>query len=224
MNYFNIVQVRIAILALFKVKEKGFISTRKFKETIIFLENFHYAYNAITSGRASRFESIYAKFSINLRKCSSKTESQDKIDELLIEPLNKLFPDFEQFSKGFASLTFTKKAKPSNVKTKYTIQKLNSMFENEEVFSDLGSIEHIVSESTGGNTFNIGNLILLEEKLNGKAGNLSYLEKKEIYKKSTFTWINQFVSENETWKNDQIEIRADQLAQIYYTDILGKEI
>ncbi|QRM89191.1 DUF262 domain-containing protein [Lacinutrix sp. WUR7] len=224
MNYFNIVQVRIALLALFKVKEKGFISTKKFKETIIFLENFHYAYNAITSGRASRFESIYAKFSINLRKCASKTEAQNKIDELLIEPLNKLFPDFEQFSKGFTSLTFTKKAKPSNVKTKYTIQKLNSFFENEEVFSDLGSIEHIVSESTGGNTFNIGNLILLEEKLNGKAGNLSYLEKKSIYKKSSFTWMNQFVNDNETWENDQIETRADQLAKRYYKDILGKEI
>lgn len=224
MNYFNIVQVRIAILALFKVKDKGYISTKKFKETILFLENFHYAYNAITSGRASRFESIYAKFSISLRKCSSKIESHSEIDKLLIEPLNKLFPDFEQFSKGFASLTFTKKAKPSNVKTKYTIQKLNSMFENEEVFSDLGSIEHIVSESTGGNTFNIGNLILLEEKLNGKAGNLSYIEKKAIYNKSTYTWINQFVNDNETWENDQIETRTDQLAKIYYKEILGKEI
>lgn len=224
MNYFNIVQVRIALLALFKVKEKGFISTKKFKETVLYLENFHFAYNAITSGRASRFETIYAKFSINLRKCSSKTEAHNKIDELLIEPLNKLFPDFEQFSKGFESLTFTKKTKPSNVKTKYAIQKLNCLYEKEEVFSDLGSIEHLISESTGGNSFNIGNLILLEEKLNGEAGNQNYLEKKKIFKKSSFNWINQFVDDNETWENDQIETRAEQLARIYYTDILKRKI
>lgn len=222
MNYFNIVQVRIALLALFKVKEKGFISTKKFKETILYLENFHFAYNAVTSGRASRFESIYAKFAINLRKVSSKLEAHNKIDELLIEPLDKLFPEFDQFSKGFISLTFTKKTKPSNVKTKYAIQKLNAMFENEDTFSDNGSIEHILSETNGEVSFNIGNLILLEEKLNGKAGDLNYSDKKEIFQKSSYSWINQFINENETWSAENIEARAEQLAQIYYKKILER--
>lgn len=224
MNYFNIVQVRIALLSLFKVKEKGYISMKKFKETVLFLENFHFAYNAITSGRASRFETIYAKFSINLRKCTNKIESHQKIDELLIEPLNKLFPDFEQFSRGFNSLTFTKKAKPSNIKTKYVLQKLNCLFEKEEVFSDLGSIEHIFPETMEENSFNIGNLILLEEKLNGKAGNLSYLDKTKIYLESSYFWINKFVKENETWEKEFIEQRSNKLAKIYYQDILKKEI
>lgn len=222
MNYFNIVQVRIALLALFKVKEKGFISTKKFKETILYLENFHFAYNAITSGRASRFESIYAKFAINLRKALNKLDAHNKINELLIEPLDKLFPEFEQFSKGFISLTFTKKAKPSNVKTKYAIQKLNAMFEKEDIFSDSGSIEHILSETNGEESFNIGNLILLEEKLNGKAGDLNYSDKKEILQKSSYSWINQFVNGNETWNAEDIETRAEQLAQIYYEKILKR--
>jgi len=62
MNYFNIVQVRIALLSLLKLKERNFVSTQKFKETVLFLENFHFAYNSIVSGRASRFENIYSKF------------------------------------------------------------------------------------------------------------------------------------------------------------------
>lgn len=98
------------------------------------------------------------------------------------------------------------------------------MCEKEDVFSDLGSIEHIVSESTGGNSFNIGNLILLEEKLNGETGNQNYTEKKKIFKKSSFSWINQFVNDNETWKNDQIETRAEELARIYYKEIFKKII
>ncbi len=224
MNYFNIVQVRIALLALFKVKEEKNISTKKFKETIQYLENFHFAYNAIVSGRASKFETIYAKFAISLRKCKNQSESHAKIDDLLIKPLNKLFPDFEQFSNGFKSLTFTKKVKPSNVKTKYAIQKLNALFEGEEVFSDIASIEHIIPETKGENASNIGNLILLEEKLNGEAGDLSYFEKKEFYNSSSFLWMNKFIKDHESWEVENIEPRAEKLAKKYYQEILKQEI
>ncbi|HWK57207.1 MAG TPA: DUF1524 domain-containing protein [Parapedobacter sp.] len=224
MNYFNIVQVRIALLALFKIKEKGFVSSKKFKETVQYLENFHFAYNAIISGRASRFETIYAKFAINLRKCKSKSESHAKIDELLIKPLDKLFPDFEQFSRGFTSLTFTKKDKPSNVKTKYAVQKLSMLSEDEDVFSDIGSIEHIVSETQGEITFNIGNLILLEKKLNCKAGNLSYAEKKNIYKSSSYSSVKKFIQDHDSWEIENIGHRAEKLARKYYEEILERKL
>jgi hypothetical protein len=224
MNYFNIVQVRIALLALFKVKDKELISNKKFKETILFLENFHFAYNSIVTGAANRFETIYAKFAIGIRKCENKTEVNTLIDNMLIIPLDKLFPEFEQFSNGFMQLTFTKRDNPSNVKTKYAIQKLNSFYEQEEIFSDLGSIEHIVSESTGNNSFNIGNLIILEQKLNGEAGDLNYTNKKKIYLKSSYNWIKEFTKSNEDWEIDKIESRAKELSKEYYTNILGKQI
>lgn len=62
----------------------------------------------------------------------------------------------------------------TNVKTKYAINKLNSFYSETEVFSDDGSIEHIISEREGGNALNIGNLILLEGKLNDEAGHKDY--------------------------------------------------
>jgi uncharacterized protein with ParB-like and HNH nuclease domain len=224
MNYFNIVQVRIALLALFKVKDEGLINTKKFKETIQFLENFHFAYNSIVSGAANRFETIYAKFAIEIRKCKNKSEVNTLIDTMLIIPLNKLFPNLEQFSNGFIKLTFTKKDNSSNVKTKYAIQKLNSFYEQEEIFSDLGSIEHIVSESSGNNSCNIGNLIILEQRLNNEADNLNYSDKKKIYLKSSYNWIKKFTNNNDDWEIDKIESRAKELSKVYYTKILGKHI
>lgn len=224
MNYFNIVQVRIALLALLKVKDDNLINSKKFKETILYLENFHFAYNAVVSGSSNRFETIYTKFAIDLRKCKNKTEVNTLIDSKLITPLNKLFPDFEQFSNGFIQFKFSKKASSSNVKTKYAIQKLNSFYENEDVFSDSGSIEHIVSESTGNESLNIGNLILLELKLNNEADDLNYTSKKEIYLKSSYSWIKEFTNSNDDWTIDKIENRAKDLSKIYYTEILGKQI
>ncbi len=224
LNYFNIVQVRIALLALFRVKEKDLVSTKKFKDTILFLENFHFAYNAIVSQRANKFETIYSKFAIQLRQSKDKTEAHDLIDKLLIKPLDDLFPDNHQFSKGFISLTYTKKDSPSNLKTKYAIQKLNSFFEGTEIFSDLGSIEHILPETINENSLNIGNLILLEEELNGQAGNLRYPDKRTIYLKSSYKWINQFVENNEKWSEEMIKLRASELSEMYYREIFGRKI
>lgn len=224
MNYFNIVQVRIALLALFKVKENNLISSKKLKETILYLESFHFAYNAVVSGGSNRFETIYTKFAIEIRKCENKSDVNTLIDNILIAPLDKLFPDFEQFSNKFIQLTFSKKDNPSNVKTKYAIQKLNSFYQKEDVFSDLGSIEHIVSESTGEKSLNIGNLILLELKLNNEADDLTYTSKKEIYLKSSYNWINEFTKNNDDWTIDKIESRAKDLSKEYYTNILGRRI
>lgn len=224
MNYFNIVQVRIALLALFKVKEKNLINTAKFKSTIIFIENFHFAYNSIISGSANRFENIYSKFAIELNKCKTKDQVSIKIDKHLIEPINNLFPDFQQFSKGFIELTFSKKDHPNNVKSKYVINKINAFFEGQEVFSENGSIEHILPEKDGLESLRIGNLILLEENLNNIAGDSTYIDKKGTYQKSSYKWIKEFTKDNNTWNKDQLEKRAKELAKIYYSKILKREI
>lgn len=224
MNYFNIVQVRIALLSLFKAKEKNLISSTKFKSTIIYLENFHFAYNSISSGRASKFENTFSKFAINLNASTNKNIATKIIDEQLLTPLNLLFPDYQQFSKGFKALTFSKKDHPNNVKSKYVINKINSYFESSEIFSDLGTIEHIKSEKDGFDSLNIGNLIILENKLNNQADALPYLDKKKIYLKSSFKWINEFVKSNENWEVNSISNRAEELCKLYYTKILEKTI
>jgi len=225
MDYFNIVQVRIALLALFKAKENEMISSSKFKNTIQYLENFHFAYNSIISGGANRFENIYSKFAIALKKCTTKEEVHLKIENDLINSLDQLFPKYDQFKQGFLKLTFSKKNHPNNIKSKYAINKLNSLYEGQEVFSDIGSIEHIKSEKEKEEiSLNIGNLILLEESLNNSAGSKNYLDKKDIYTKSSYKWIQNFVKENNEWNDESIFQRAEELAEIYYTKIFNRKI
>ncbi|WP_017257598.1 DUF262 domain-containing protein [Pedobacter arcticus] len=224
MNYFNIVQVRIAILSLYKAKDKDLISTAKFKNTITFLENFHFAYSSIFSGRANRFENTYSKFAIGLNSAKNKTNANDIIDENLIAPLDNLFPNYSEFSKKFIELTFSKKDHPNNIKSKYIINKINSYYENVDVFSDNGTIEHIRSEKVDSESLNIGNLILLEEKLNNQAGDKSFKDKKEIYLKSSYKWIKEFTNSNDDWDKESIILRAEELSKIYYTKIIGKTI
>lgn len=223
-NYFNVVQVRIALLALFDAKQRGIIDLTMLKSTLSYLENFHFAYNAILANRTNRLEKIYSSFAIAFRKASTKAIAQDIIQNKLITPLDELFPTFETFSTKFAALTFTKKDRVSNVKTKYAINKLNSFYSHTEIFADDGSIEHIISEREGGDALNIGNLILLEGKLNDEAGYKDYSDKRATYAKSNYAWVKNFIVQYQQWDLSMIAQRAKELAKVYYSEILKKEL
>lgn len=221
---FNVVQTRIALLALYDVKERDLISTAQFKKAIITMENFHFAFTAICSMRTNNLEGIYSRFAIDLRKCTNKQETSKVIEERLITPLEKLYPKYNSFKAGFGELIYSKKDVPMNVKTKYTVYKLNCYFSGKEIFEDDGSIEHIVSETAGESALNIGNLILLEQELNREAGEKDYLDKLYYYKKSNYDWIQKFIKENDVWSEEKIRDRAEKLADIYYKDILMRTV
>lgn len=221
---FNVVQTRIALLALYDVKERNLISTEQFKKAIITMENFHFAFTAICSMRTNNLEAIYSRFAIALRKCTNKQETSKVIEEKLIVPLEKLYPKYNLFKAGFGELIYSKKDLPKNIKTKYVVYKLNCFFSQKEIFEDDGSIEHIVPETTGENALNIGNLILLERELNREADEKDYLDKLCYYRKSKYDWIQRFIKENDIWLEKKIRDRAEKLAYIYYKDILGRKI
>lgn len=223
-NYFNVVQVRIALLALFDTKQRGIVDFTMLRDTLSYLENFHFAYNAILANRTNRLEKIYSSFAIALRKSQTKAEAKCVIRDKLVAPLDELFPTFDSFSEKFVALSFTKKDKVSNVKTKYAINKLNSLYSNNEVFANDGTIEHIIPEKEEGNTLNIGNLILLEDNLNVEAGHENYANKCAVYAKSNYIWVKNFVAQHEQWDSSMIEQRAKEMAKVYYTEILKRRL
>ena len=74
------------------------------------------------------------------------------------------------------------------------------------------------------NALNIGNLILLERTLNENADNKEYVIKKEDYRKSAYKWIKEFLDEHDDWKVDDIEKRAENMADVFYNNILRNQM
>ena len=220
---FNVVQTRIALLALYDVHDRKLISANQFKKVIMLIENFHFAFTAICSMRTNNLESLYSRFAIDLRKCTNKQEISEVIKEKLIIPLEKLYPKYNSFKAGFVELIYSKKDLPVNMKTKYAVYKLNGYFSGKEIFDDEGSIEHIICEAVGESSLNIGNLILLEEKLNHEADKRDYQDKMYYYKKSKYDWVQKFIKKNINWSEEKIQNRAEKLADIYYENILGRK-
>ena len=220
-NYFGIAQVRVVLMALFTLKKSNRISSAVFKKAVLFLENFHFAYTAIMSGKANKLDGHYSKAANKLRAAKNKQEAQDVLDEYLYKPLNPLMPSRDQFIEKFVKMTYTKQSTLSNMKCKYAINKIQCYYQDTEVFDDNLSIEHIESEKNGEFMQSIGNLIALEEKLNGKADSLAYSDKIAIYKKSTYKWVAKFIDEHKTWNENEIPARAKALAELYFDKILN---
>ena len=198
------------------------IGMSELRKSIIYLENFHFANNALMAGRTNKLESIYSKFALALRKCANKADARMIIENMLISPLEKLFPSFEQFCSKFILLQYTKKNMAANVKCKYVLRKINCYYQNSEIFDVNESVEHILPECQDDRSLGIGNLIALEIVLNNEAADKAYADKLDIYKKSKYNWLKEFIEGHPVWDFNDLDTRANDLAELYYTKILGR--
>lgn len=215
-DFFGIAQVRVVLMALLCAKDDDKITTKDFKNAILFLENFHFAYTAVMSGKANKLDGIYSRVAINLRKCTTKNQSKSVLETDLYKKIISLIPKEAQFTEKFVELCYTKKSTSLNMKCKYALLKLNCYYQNKEIFEDDSSIEHIIPESEGQDVNNIGNLIMLEGNLNVEADNKKYLDKISVYKKSNYVWVKDFTSKHSSWTNDMIKDRAKEMAALFY--------
>lgn len=221
---FNIIQVRVPLMALMHAKKNDLVSMAYYKKAVNYLENFHFAFNVVVSDRGNKLDSFYSTFATSLKSATSKSEVHRMIDELLIGKLDPLFPNFSKFADGFIKFSFSKEKLPSNLKAKYALYKLNSAHSGNEIFEHGMTVEHIVPESESTANRNIGNLILLESSLNGEVGEKDYQSKKAVYAKSRSTWVADFVAKHTEWKESDFEARAKLLAKEYYEKVLGKRV
>lgn len=148
---------------------------------------------------------------------SDEKEQVDRCIEELKDKLDKQYPSYNDFKNKFIHLKYSKQDTPDNMKVKYIINKMYCYFTNgkEEIFPDNGSIEHILPESSGERALNIGNLILLEIKLNNNAGQATYADKRQkYYLESNYDWVKNFIDEHTSWTEEDVLVRAKNMTYI----------
>lgn len=222
-DIFNIVQVRVPLMALMHAKKNDLISFAYYKKAVEYLENFHFAFNVVVSDRGNKLDSLYSSFATSLKGAASKYDAHLIIDKLLIERLEPLFPNFSNFTDGFINFSYSKEKMPGNAKTRYALYKLNCVYSRDEIFQQGLSVEHIAPESESVANRNIGNLILLESSLNTEAGEEVYQTKKNIYAKSGSVWVADFVKKYNDWNETCFKTRARYMAKEYYEKVFKKK-
>lgn len=226
-NVFNVTQTRVILLSILTTYHNGLISDKQLKKILNYIENFHFVYTGLCTLRPNKLENTYSKFAILLRESKSKDDS-DKIINDLIKEMNKSFPKYSLFKENFLSkLTFTKQEKYANILTKYVVNKLENYFSERDVNRDDASIEHIISEDANNEiTLSIGNLILLETKINNEIPSGSTFEEKTLkfYDKSSYKQIKSFCTKYKNFSIEDIKDRTEKLCDLYYEKILSRKI
>jgi len=211
LNLFSVQQYKSLLLSVyFKMKDH-------FESVLRIIRAITFRYNVIGKLNPNELERAYNSSAIKVFK-GSITLPQE-----IQKELQSVYVDDESFKNTFSTKYFdTNKTKEKKI-IRYVLLSIENKEYNKDyhLFDTNVTIEHIYPENyfnkeeeiDNSMIYRLGNLALLEPSLNKKAGNKSFDQKKEIYKKSQYEMTKK-LSENEEWKDESIRNRQLQLAKI----------
>lgn len=211
-------------LKLFQIKQTYslFISALKnlnfneFKKLAKICSVISFRYNIIGGLNPNAQEDVYNQ--VALKIASQKTFTAQDFQNIYVSDVN--------FENDFSTKEFKNTTRNHKI-VKYILSEIEKYLYNNAIDpeSDLFTIEHILPENAtdawGAFTFEeinrsvyrIGNLTLLEKKLNNEASQKPYEEKKNIYAQSNSKLTQAIPEHYETWNEDKLASRQRELAK-----------
>jgi len=211
LKLFQIRQTNSLLMAGFKYLEpKGFKYLAKICSVISF------RYNIIGGLNPNAQEDVYN--SVALQIFLNKQFSVQDFQPIYVSDSN--------FENDFSTKDFKSTTRNHKI-VKYILSKIEEKeFKNEiSPDSDLFTIEHILPESADENwgdftneeisrsIYRIGNLALLEKKLNREADAKKYLDKTSLYRLSKCLLTQSIPDNFDSWNEDKISARQKELAK-----------
>lgn len=173
-------------------------------------------YNVIGGLNPNEQEDVYNRITLSII-------DKKKLDTELFRPIYVEDRDFEQ---AFSSKEFKRNTRNHKI-VKYIFGSIEKKIKSNDIpsDSDVYTIEHVLPESADENwgefkdeeitrcIYRLGNLVLLEKKLNQQADILPFDEKKKIFAKSNSKLTQSIASEYDTWSEGKIVARQKELAK-----------
>lgn len=211
LKMFQIKQTNSLLISAFKNLEKSEF-LKLLKATVII----SFRYNIIGGLNPNEQEEVYNSLALKINR--EKTFST--------KDLEKIYVNDDNFVSDFSTKHFKNTTRNHRI-VKYIYSKIEFYKHQNEISwdSDLYTIEHILPESADENwggfsdeeinrsVFRLGNLTLLEKKLNKEAGVLPFVEKVNLFSQSNSKLTNVIVDHYDTWNEDKISARQKQLAK-----------
>lgn len=175
-----------------------------------------FRYNVIGGLNPNEQEDVYNKITLSILENS----------QFDIELFRPIYVDDRDFEQAFTSKEFKRNTRSHKI-VKYIFGNIEKkMFSNDiPEDSDIYTIEHVLPESADENwgyfsdeeisrcMYRIGNLVLLEKKLNQEAAVLPFEDKKVIFSRSNSKSTQKVASDYESWTESKIISRQKELAR-----------
>lgn len=214
------------VLSVLQEYSTGGINLKHAKRALSAVEKFHFIFTAITSQRSSGGISfMYALHARQLQSANTKAEKISEIDALIGKLRDKL-PPYQQFESNFRGILASEKFTKKKNLVKYILGRMSREVGKLDLAFDRMTIEHIAHQSQQkGSSFTeeqvaeIGNLLLVDERLNEQLGTKQFIEKKGILEKANSVWKDDYLTKQTAWTAASIRNRSDFLAKIAFDKV-----
>ena len=209
LNIFNLKQPISMLMAAYK-----HLSNEDFERVLCDAIVVSFRYNVICGKNPNDIEKVFNDIAIKI----SNNNTYDK------NLLSKIYVNDNEFTVSFINKVF-----PENARNNKIINYILGIYErfigglrDVSIVSELDTIEHIYpqhpneewnDDNLDSLIYRLGNMCLLEKKLNNNIGNKRYAEKVEVLNQSTFITTNSISSEYPEWVQQSIVDRQKQMAK-----------
>jgi hypothetical protein len=226
LRIFGVAQAAPLMLAIMTQYENKIIALKTAKSAFELIEKFTFQFNALTQSRGGGgVANMYAKLAQNTMSCGTAQNFADILSEMR-EKFRERVPDQAEFALPFSRLTFRNNYTRERNLVRYALLKLSRHFGlPEEVDPSMLTIEHILPQSKGSESDDqydvgaIGNLILINESLNGKVSTKDFKDKMKIFTTKNNVYLDDNLKAAEEWDAQAIAARGTFLANIGYEKI-----
>lgn len=228
LSIFRVKQQIPMLLAVMREYENGNLKLRRVKDIISAIESFHFIFTAVTSQRSSGGISFMYAYHARQLDQAHQNDKTIALDELKTKLRDKL-PSKEEFIANFLELSYSSTYTKEKALVKYILSRYDSYYSAKNqtgtaINYDLMTIEHIYAEkdttkSTDmSNIGKIGNLLLMEENLNGKLGNKPFTVKHPVYISSNI-YLDDNIKNSTDWDTYSIKSRTEMIAGKLFDEV-----
>ncbi|MDC6385194.1 DUF262 domain-containing protein [Flagellimonas taeanensis] len=222
LNIFRVKQQIPMLLSVMREYERGGLKLKRVKDIVNAIECFHFIFTAVTSQRSSGGISfMYAYHARQLDQATPNDKTQ-ALDELK-QKLRKKLPTKDEFIANLMELNYSSVYTKEKALVKYILTKYDNYFSQKSksgtsIDYNHMTIEHIYAEKDTSKSIGIsdigkiGNLLLIEESLNGQLGNKKFSNKHPIYLKSKI-FLDDEVRNASDWDKSNILNRTEKIAE-----------
>ena len=225
LTVFRVRQPTPFVLSLLARLRNRDIKSRHVAEALGAIEAFHFQFTAIASQSSSGgISQMYAKHAREVRGAATPAEAIESIRELKAKLKDRL-PDPGEFQAGFVRLAYSDEYTRDKKLVKYTLGRLTQHgLGMEGLDTELLTIEHLAPQSGSSiemdQISNIGNLILVGDKLNSEElGDKSFKAKKPLLVRAAEVWKDDVLRQAKAWGGTKIEARASLLANVALEEV-----
>jgi uncharacterized protein with ParB-like and HNH nuclease domain len=192
------------------------LDTERFKKLVKVCATISFRYNVIGGLNPNAQEDVYNTAALKIASTKG----------LYLPDFQSIYVNDNNFENDFSTKDFKNTTRNHKI-VKYILSRIEEkLFRNEiSPESDLFTIEHILPENADNtwgdftfeeinrSVYRIGNLTLLERKLNREADRLKYDAKKKFFGQSNSEITKSIPEEYDTWNEDKIAARQQKLAK-----------